>query len=168
MKIILDYANVKKGDKVLDIACGTGIMFDYYLRRDVESVLGIDISPKMVNACQKKFEGNDKIKVICADADEIVFENEFDEVMIFNAFPHFINPNETIENLRKSVKNGGTLTVAHDAGRKTIDGFHKGEASAISHGLMSENDLKNIFLNAGFEKINVLANDEIYIVSGVK
>lgn len=168
IKTILDYAKVDKGNRVLDVACGTGIMFDYYLERGVESILGLDISPEMVKLCKKKFEDNDKIDVICADADEFVLENEFDAVMIFNAFPHFINPKQLIENLRKSVKQGGTLTVAHDAGRKTIDGFHKGKASAVSNGLMSENDLKDIFVHAGFENISVLANDEIYIVAGVK
>lgn len=168
MKTILDYAKVDKGNRVLDVACGTGIMFPYYLERGVESILGLDISPEMVKLCKKKFEDNDRIDVICADADEFVLENKFDAVMIFNAFPHFINPKQLIENLRKSVKQGGTLTVAHDAGRKTIDGFHKGKASAVSNGLMSENDLKDIFVHAGFENISVLANDEIYIVAGVK
>lgn len=168
MKTILDYAGIKKGDRVLDVACGTGIMFPYYLERDVDSILGIDISPEMVKLCKKKFEDNGKIDVICADADEFICENEFDAVMIFNAFPHFINPNLLIANLRKSVKQGATLTVAHDAGRKTIDGFHKGKASAVSNGLMSEYDLKDIFVQAGFENIKILANDEIYIVTGVK
>ena len=44
---ILDNAEVGEGMAVLDVACGTGVMFDYYLQRDVASVTGIDISPEM-------------------------------------------------------------------------------------------------------------------------
>ena len=41
---ILDNAEVGPEMDVLDVACGTGVLFDYYLQRDVASVTGIDIS----------------------------------------------------------------------------------------------------------------------------
>ena len=44
---ILDNAEVGPDMDVLDVACGTGVMFDYYLERSVSSVTGIDISPEM-------------------------------------------------------------------------------------------------------------------------
>ena len=46
---ILDNAEVGAGMDVLDVACGTGVMFDYYLDRGVVSVTGIDISPEIVD-----------------------------------------------------------------------------------------------------------------------
>ena len=45
--LILDNAEVHEGMDVLDVACGTGVMFPYYLERKVASVTGIDISPEM-------------------------------------------------------------------------------------------------------------------------
>ena len=44
---ILDNAEVGAGLDILDVACGTGVMFDYYLQRGAASVTGIDISPEM-------------------------------------------------------------------------------------------------------------------------
>ncbi|MBQ3488769.1 MAG: methyltransferase domain-containing protein, partial [Clostridia bacterium] len=44
---ILDNAEVGAGMDVLDVACGTGVLFGYYLERGVASVTGIDISPEM-------------------------------------------------------------------------------------------------------------------------
>ena len=44
---ILDNAEIAEGMTVLDVACGTGVLFDYYLQRNVASVTGIDISPEM-------------------------------------------------------------------------------------------------------------------------
>ena len=41
---ILDNAGVKAGADVLDVACGTGVLFPDYLSRRVASVTGIDIS----------------------------------------------------------------------------------------------------------------------------
>ena len=37
---ILDNAEVEAGQDILDVACGTGVMFPYYLERGAASVLG--------------------------------------------------------------------------------------------------------------------------------
>ena len=47
MNIILDNAKVSEGKNILDVACGTGVMIDYYLERKVNSVTGVDFSEKM-------------------------------------------------------------------------------------------------------------------------
>lgn len=45
MNQILDAAQIKSGKSVLDIACGTGVMIDYYIKRNVFDVTG-DICSK--------------------------------------------------------------------------------------------------------------------------
>lgn len=52
---ILDNAKVTAGSRVLDIACGTGVLIGDYLRRNVESVTAVDISPEMVRIAREKF-----------------------------------------------------------------------------------------------------------------
>ncbi|MBR2641951.1 MAG: methyltransferase domain-containing protein, partial [Lentisphaeria bacterium] len=56
---ILDNAEVGAGMEVLDVACGTGVMFDYYLARNVASVTGIDISPEMAKLAAGKYEAEE-------------------------------------------------------------------------------------------------------------
>ena len=43
---ILDAAGVREHDVVLDVACGAGVLFPYYLNRNVARVIGVDISPE--------------------------------------------------------------------------------------------------------------------------
>ena len=50
---ILDNAKVTAGSRVLDIACGTGVLIGDYLRRNVESVTAVDISPEMIRIARK-------------------------------------------------------------------------------------------------------------------
>ena len=59
---ILDNAGIGKDMDVLDVACGTGVMFDYYLDRNVASVTGIDISPEMAKIAQRKYEKTEQYK----------------------------------------------------------------------------------------------------------
>src|SRR5574344_27930 len=53
---ILDKAGIVEGSRVLDVATGTGVLIPYYLKRKVESVCGIDISPKMIEIARSKFD----------------------------------------------------------------------------------------------------------------
>lgn len=51
---ILDAAGIKSGVRVLDVACGTGVLFPFYARRQVKEVLAVDISPEMVKIAAGK------------------------------------------------------------------------------------------------------------------
>ena len=49
---ILDGAQVRAGRRVLDVACGTGVMIPHYLSRGASHVTAIDISPEMARIAQ--------------------------------------------------------------------------------------------------------------------
>ena len=162
---ILDNAEVGPGMDILDVACGTGVLFDYYLQRGVASVTGIDISPEMAKIAAEKYAG--KVRVICGDVEEYPFDRKFDRIVVYNAFPHFPYPKRLIKVLAKLLKEGGRLTVAHGMSREAIDGHHSGAASKVSNGLMSAESLKRIF-DAHFDVEVVISNRHMYQVSGVK
>ena len=164
---ILDNAEVGPGMDVLDVACGTGVMFDYYLQRDVASVTGIDISPEMAKIAAEKYADEPKVQVICGDVEEFSFDRKFDRIVVYNAFPHFPYPKRLIKILAKLLKEDGRLTVAHGMSREAIDGHHSGAASKVSNGLMSAESFKRIF-DAHFEVEVVVSNRHMYQVSGVK
>ena len=164
---ILDNVEVGAGMDVLDVACGTGVMFDYYLNRDVASVTGIDISPEMAKIAAQKYADQPKVQVICGDVEAYAFDRKFDRIVVYNAFPHFPYPKRLIKTLAKLLKEDGRLTVAHGMSREAIDNHHSGAASKVSNGLMSAESLKRIF-DARFEVEVVISNRHMYQVSGVK
>ena len=141
---ILDNAGVMAGKDVLDVACGTGVLIPDYLARSVGSVTAIDISPKMAAIAREKFP-QEKVTVLCGDVEETVFDRLFDCVVVYNAFPHFPDPERLIARLSALLKPGGTLTVAHGMSREKIDAHHHGSASHVSNGLMSAEELRAIF-----------------------
>ena len=164
INIILDAGNVTAGADVLDVACGTGVLFPDYLKRNVGSLTGIDISPEMVKIAQEKFP---EVQVYCADVEEAAFNKKFDCIVVYNAFPHFSNPEHLIQVLAGLLKSGGTLTVAHGMSRAQIDHHHEGKASKVSIGLMHEDDLAAIF--AKYLDVTVkISNDRMYAVCGKK
>ena len=164
---ILDNAEIEAGQDVLDVACGTGVMFPYYLQRGVASVTGIDISPEMVKIAESKFASEAGVKVICGDVEEVPFEKKFDRIVVYNAFPHFPKPKRLIKILAGLLKENGRLTIAHGQSRESIDNHHKGSASKVSNGLMSADNLKKLF-DPHFDVEIMISNSQMYQVGGVK
>lgn len=163
--IILNNGGVKPGVDVLDVACGTGVLFPDYIARGARQVIGIDISPEMARMAAGKYP--EKVAVICGDVEEACFDRKFDVVMVYNAFPHFPDPEHLISILCGLLKPGGRLSVAHGMSRAAIDHHHSGDASNVSNGLMSERELAAIF--ARWLDVDVVVSDEnMYQVSGIK
>ena len=163
---ILENARVGKGTEVLDVACGTGVLIPDYLKLEVKSVLGVDISDKMLEIAESKFQ-QPNVKFFCQDAELYDFNQKVDAIVIYNAFPHFPNPEQLIAHLSSFVKEGGTLTVAHGMSREEIDAHHRGPAKDVSMGLMTVENLAKIFEK--YLKVTVtISNDRMYQVVGCK
>ena len=160
---ILLNGGIKQGIDVLDVACGTGVLFADYLKRDVASVTAIDISPEMAKLAAAKFP---QVNVICGDVESYDFGRQFDAVMVYNAFPHFPDPAKLIERLATLVKPGGKLTVAHGMSRAALTNHHK-RAGKVSIDLLHEKELAAIF-EAYFDVDVVISTELMYQVSGVR
>lgn len=163
---ILDNAGVRPGVDVLDVACGTGVLFPDYLARNVGSLTAVDISPEMVRIARGKYPG-EQVNVCCGDVEELDFDRQFDCIVIYNAFPHFPEPGRLIERLTRLLKTGGTLTVAHGMSRAAIDRHHEGAASRVSVGLMHEDALAAMF-RRHLQLTAKISTDRMYQVSGRK
>lgn len=161
---ILDNANVTEGQDVLDVACGTGVLIPDYLNRNVRTVTAIDISPEMAKIAAEKF-AQDNVTILCGDVETTTFSHKFDSIVVYNAFPHFPEPEKLIKTLITHLKPGGVLTVAHGMSRAQIDHCHEGGASKVSVGLMSEEQLAKMFLPE-LEIITKISNEKMYQVAG--
>lgn len=164
--LILDHAGIGPGQDVLDVACGTGVLIPDYLARDAASVTGIDISPEMARIAREKFS-QEKVRILCGDVEELDAEQLFDAVVVYNAFPHFPDPERLIGKLSSLLKPGGRLTVAHGMSRAMIDHRHDGPPSKVSVGLMHEDALADLF--SRYLTVTVKCSDDrMYQVVGVK
>ncbi len=160
---ILDNGGICQNIDVLDVACGTGVLFEDYLKRNVKSVTGIDISPKMVEIAKNKYAN---IDVVCGDVEEYDFGKQFDAIMVYNAFPHFPNPQRLIERLASLTKQGGRLSVAHSMSREALAHHHK-YVMHVSIELLSAEELAKLF-DPYFDVDISISDDKMYQVSGIR
>lgn len=168
INILLDNAGVSDGKKILDAACGTGVLVPYYISRNVGSVTGIDISPNMIERARGKYT-DPRVRFICMDAETsgTLQAEVYDVVMIYNAYPHFSDPDALFRSMCACLAVGGTITVAHGMSRENIEKFHTGAAAAVSNGLPEADDLAEL-MGRYVEVTKIVSNGEMYQVVGRK
>ena len=161
---ILDNAGIRPGVSVLDVACGTGVLIPDYLKRGAAQITAIDIAPEMVRIAREKFP-QENVRFVCGDAETSPLGEGFDAIVIYNAFPHFPDPERLVARLAALLAPGGRLTVAHGSSRADIDAHHHGAASRVSNGLMEAEALAAIFARH-LRVTDVISTDEMYQVVG--
>lgn len=162
---ILDNAGVHEGSKVLDVACGTGVLVPYYLKREISSVTGIDISPAMIEIAKSKYP-NSKMVFLCEDAETWTTGKKYDCIVVYNAFPHFSDPDQLLRNLSAMLVPNGILSIAHGMSREKINAHHSGSAMRISNGLPTADEMGEM-LGRYLEVRTIISNADMYQVCGI-
>jgi ubiquinone/menaquinone biosynthesis C-methylase UbiE len=107
IKLLLDLLSIKKGQRILDIGCGTGISLEPLLDRGV-NLTGIDPSLYMLDIAAKKFI--DKVDLHRGSAEDLPFDdNEFDSVFFFTSLEFTDRPGKAIEEACRVAKD--TLVI---------------------------------------------------------
>ena len=114
---LLQLANMQPGEKVIDIACGTGLVTFKAAERTGEnsSVLGTDISDKMVEfatavAKEKKVS---HVHFKRMDAEELQVEDEsYDVVLCALGLMYFPDPVKALKEMYRALKTGGRAVAA--------------------------------------------------------
>ena len=164
---ILDHAGIRAGIEVLDVACGTGVLISDYLKRGVNSVTAIDISPKMAAIADRKYQRDPRVRVICADATQFAFGRLFDSIIVYNAAPHFADLGGLITVLAAFLKPEGRLTIAHGMSRAAVNRHHGNVASTLKKELPAAEELAAV-MNKTLAVEAVISDDRMYLVTGIR
>ena len=121
----------------------------------------------MVELARKKWGDEPRVALICGDAEVFDSEKRYDAIVVYNAFPHFVDPTALIRQLTSLLKEGGRLTVAHGASREKINRHHQGSAAKVSRGLMPAEELCDLFADC-LQVEAVISDETMYQVCGVK
>ena len=104
---------VKKGDRVLDVACGTGLvsMMLGMTVGDSGYVIGADMSMSAIKIAQKNKSSAQNISFVNADAENLAFAKKFDIVTCQYGLFFFPDAPKALKNMRRSLKKSGRLGI---------------------------------------------------------
>ncbi|HEY6771752.1 MAG TPA: ubiquinone/menaquinone biosynthesis methyltransferase [Solirubrobacterales bacterium] len=102
------------GDRVLDVATGTGMVATALVRRYGCSVVGLDQSPEMLAGARAKLDGDPRlaahIDLVRGEAESLPFaDGEFDHLTFTYLLRYVDDPAATLSELARVVKPGGRI-----------------------------------------------------------
>ena len=109
----------KQPKSILDIATGTGDLAIHMTKTGAHTIIGLDISPGMLEVGKKKVlekKLNETISMVVGDSENLSFEdNSFDAVTVAFGVRNFENLEKGLSEIRRVLKPTGVLVVLETA-----------------------------------------------------
>ena len=119
---LINYLQIQKGSKLIDIACGKGRHAKYFNQKGMD-VVGIDLSPNSINSAKKDESKNLQFSV--HDMRENYQEDTFDIVTnLFTSFGYFkdnTDEQKAINAMASNLKKEGLLIIDFMNVKKVIN-----------------------------------------------
>jgi len=108
---ILPYVRFNEKNFILDVGCGTGILFPSVIAK-AHSLIGVDISTKLLQKAKQHTKKNSNAHVILTDSDYLPFQNNvFNLVFEITLLQNIPNPLATLEEIKRTSQSQATIAV---------------------------------------------------------
>ncbi|MGQ9506792.1 MAG: class I SAM-dependent methyltransferase [Candidatus Bathycorpusculaceae bacterium] len=112
IKAALEELTIEKFAWVLDVGCGTGILFDYIAGK-AEAIVGLDISKKILLCAKNRAKNLGNVHLILADADHIpIREKAFIHIFGITVLQNMPNPTKTLEEIKRVAKENAVIIIS--------------------------------------------------------
>jgi ubiquinone/menaquinone biosynthesis C-methylase UbiE len=113
-KELIKSAKIKSGQKVLDLACGTGLVTKKILNKVGKKgeVYGIDSSNSALKIAKKWIGDKKNIQFVRGDAETIQFNTKFDVITCQFALFFFPNEQKVLKNMKRFLRKNGIIALS--------------------------------------------------------
>ncbi len=160
---------VKHGDSVLDLGCGTGLVTRYAAERAGRDtrVVGLDPTPFMLEAARSNPNNADNIEWVDGCGESIPFkDNSFDVVLCHQGWQYLTDKEATFREMKRVLRTGGLVAGSAWASKdnqptlaylEEAIGRHFGSEHVPLHawGFGGLDELRKQAENAGFEVVSL-------------
>ncbi|MEM2093252.1 MAG: class I SAM-dependent methyltransferase [Candidatus Bathyarchaeia archaeon] len=96
---------------ILDLGCGTGLLFDYIIG-EAKILVGLDISKGILTEAKRKYGKFGNVHLVLADADHVPFKDEvFTHIFVITLLQNMPYPEKTIVEAKRVAAENAVVVV---------------------------------------------------------
>lgn len=110
---LLAFSRLKKGDRVLDVGCGSGMVTRKIAEKVGCRVIGLDVSQSCIqHANQHSPSLGEASGYVLGSVEELPFQKgSFDVIIFSHVIEHIHSPTDVLHTLSRALKKGGSLII---------------------------------------------------------
>ncbi len=157
-------SRLRRGEKVLDVGTGTGVLIPYILKYRPSEIHACDLAENMLRRVRRKFP--QVIAHLCDVRDLPLPDDSLDAAFINACFSNIMDKSKSLNNLYRLLRRKGRLVISHPLGRDFIIELKKHAPFHLDL-LPDEAGARALFERHGFEIISYRDEPLFYIFVAV-
>jgi len=162
---IVAHGKITKGDTVLDVGSGTGILIPLIKKYKPRSIYACDLSARMLEQLRENYP---YVKTIMADVRDLTLPKGSIDVVFINAcYPNIVDKAGAFSNINRMLKVEGRTVISHPLGKAFILSLKDGAPFPLDE-FPDELEAGALLKPFGFEIETFIDEPSLYILVATK
>jgi demethylmenaquinone methyltransferase/2-methoxy-6-polyprenyl-1,4-benzoquinol methylase len=169
MESLIDRIGLLPSDRVLDLGGGTGHLLSTLRKRIGEQgmVCMVDLSPEMLRQAATPAARTRAMRCCGLVENLPLKDGQWDAVVCMGLFPHLIDRQRALAEIRRALVPSGRMAILHLIGREKLNVLHQEIGRAVADNLLPPGEkVAQMLVEAGFQVEEVLDREDCFEVTG--
>ena len=163
---IVEHGKISRGDTVLDVGSGTGILIPIIKKYEPRWIYACDLSAAMLEQLKSKKYPN--VETIVADVRDLRLPDSGIDVVFINAcYGNIVDKLGAFSNLSRMMTTQGRMVISHPLGKSFIRSMRE-RASFPIDAFPEKQEAETLFLPFGFEIETFIDDPRLYLLVALK